>query len=438
MRLSGPLALSIGTTITDKSLQPRYAHYGNFYEQTTAEAQVLDQGITLYFAAPHSFTGEDVVELQGHGGPVVMDLLLRETIKLGARMARPGEFSERAFLNDKIDLAQAEAIADLIESSSEEAARSALHSLQGEFSRRITMLVDTLIALRVFIEAAIDFPEEEIDFIADSQVGADLDRTIHALDQVLQEARQGSLLREGMSVVIAGKPNAGKSSLLNALSSRDSAIVSDIAGTTRDVLKETIHIDGMPLHIIDTAGLRNNPDRVEQLGIDKAWREIRNADRILLVSDSNATSETSPEKLWPDFIHKLGDAEQITLIRNKCDRSGLKPGLSHIEKNTDGNACITLSAKNGEGLDALKQHLKSLMGYTGGEGHFTARRRHLDALQRARLYLLQGKQQLEEAAAAELLAEDLHAAQRSLGEITGEIRADELLGHIFSSFCIGK
>jgi tRNA modification GTPase len=367
-----------------------------------------------------------------------MDLLLRETIKLGARIARPGEFSERAFLNDKIDLAQAEAIADLIESSSEEAARSALHSLQGEFSRRITVLVDTLIALRVFIEAAIDFPEEEIDFIADSQVRADLDRTIQSLDQVFREARQGSLLREGMSVVIVGKPNAGKSSLLNALSSRDSAIVSDIAGTTRDVLKEYIHIDGMPLHIIDTAGLRDNPDRVEQLGIDKAWREIRNADRILLVSDSSATGETSAEKLWPDFIHKLGDAKQITLILNKCDRSGLKPGLSHIENNSEGNACITLSAKNGDGLDALKQHLKSLVGYTGGEGHFTARRRHLDALQRARFYLQQGKQQLEEAAAAELLAEDLHAAQRSLGEITGEIRADDLLGLIFSSFCIGK
>lgn len=434
LRISGPLALNIGQTITSKTLQPRYAHYGNFYEQTPDSKRVLDQGIALYFEAPHSFTGDDVVELQGHGGPVVMDLLMRESIKLGAHLARPGQFSERAFLNDKIDLAQAEAIADLIESSSEQAARSALQSLQGEFSRRVNLLLETLIALRIFIEAAIDFPEEEIDFIGDSQVAADLDQVIHSLDQVLVEARQGTLLREGMSVVIAGKPNAGKSSLLNALSERDSAIVSDIAGTTRDVLKEYIHIDGMPLHIIDTAGLRDNPDSVEQIGIEKAWREIRNADRILLVSDSSSTSETIAERLWPDFVHKLGNASQITLIRNKCDSSNLEPGFSESKH----NACITLSAKNGSGLDALKQHLKSLMGYTGGEGHFTARRRHLDALQRARALLVQGKQQLQQDAAAELLADDLHAAQQALGEITGQFRADDLLGYIFSSFCIGK
>ncbi len=434
VRISGPKALAIGQTITARTLQPRYAHYGNFHEQSSLAPRTIDQGITLFFAAPHSFTGEDVVELQGHGGPVVMDILLREVIKLGARMARPGEFSERAFLNNKIDLAQAEAIADLINSSSEEAARSALHSLQGEFSQRIQLLIEALIALRVYIEAAIDFPEEEIDFIGESQVSQDLDQIILSLDQLLQEARQGTLLREGMSVVIAGRPNAGKSSLLNALSKRDSAIVSDMAGTTRDVLKEYIHIDGMPLHIIDTAGLRDNPDRVEQMGIEKAWREMRNADRILLVADSTETMETDARKLWPDFIHKLGSSSQITLVLSKCDASGLNPQVGTSEN----NAYIMLSATTGAGLDLLKQHLKSMVGYTGGDGHFTARRRHLEALQRARSSLLQGKNQLQEAAAAELLADDLLHAQQALGEITGEFRADDLLTYIFSSFCIGK
>ncbi len=434
VRISGPKALTIGEAMTARTLTPRHAHYCNFYQHSAREPQVLDQGVALFFASPQSFTGEDVVELQGHGGPVVLDLLLREVLELGARMARPGEFSERAFLNDKIDLAQAEAIADLINASSEEAARSALHSLQGEFSQRIQLLVEALVALRVYVEAAIDFPEEEIDFIGDSQVGADLDQIILSLDQLLQEARQGTLLREGMSVVIAGKPNAGKSSLLNALSKRDSAIVSDMAGTTRDVLKEYIHIDGMPLHIIDTAGLRDDPDRVEQIGIEKAWREMRNADRILLVADSNETTETDARKLWPDFIHKLGNSSQITLVLSKCDSSGLNPQVG----TSDNNAYVMLSAKTGSGLGLLKQHLKSMMGYTGGDGHFTARRRHLQALQRARECLLQGKQQLQEAAAAELLADDLMHAQQALGEITGEFRADDLLGYIFSSFCIGK
>jgi tRNA modification GTPase len=434
VRLSGPAAHAIGQTITGKQLRPRYAHYTSFLEQTGDQPRAIDQGIALYFAGPNSFTGEDVVELQGHGGPIVMDLLVREALKLGANMARPGQFSERAFLNNKMDLAQAEAIADLIESSSEEAARSALHSLQGEFSRRVQLLLDTLVALRVFVEAAIDFPEEEIDFIGESQVSADLQQVISSLDNLLQEARQGTLLREGMSVVIAGKPNAGKSSLLNALSQRDSAIVSDIAGTTRDVLKEHIHIDGMPLHIIDTAGLRDNPDSVEQIGIEKAWREIRNADRILLVSDSSCTDETDAQRLWPDFVEKLGSRERITLIRSKSDISGLPHGVVEGDSNTH----ITLSVKTGAGLHQLKHHLKSLMGYTGGEGHFTARRRHLDALQRARACLVNGQEQLQDSGAAELLAEDLHQAQQALGEITGEFRADDLLGYIFSSFCIGK
>ena len=434
VRLSGPLSLSIGQTISEQQLKPRHAHYCNFYEQGITQTNVLDQGIALYFPAPYSYTGEAVVELQGHGGPVVLDMIVRETLKLGATLARPGQFTERAFLNDKIDLSQAEAIADLIDSSSQEAARSALQSMKGEFSRRVNLLIETLIALRSYIEAAIDFPEEEIDFLSSEVVENDMQEVIRALDLVLNEARQGSILREGMAVVIAGKPNAGKSSLLNALTASDAAIVSSLEGTTRDVLKEHIHIDGMPLHIIDTAGLRDNPDEVEKIGIERAWREIRNADRILLVSDSNTSSESNAEKLWPDFIAKLGTVSHVTLIRSKCDMSDLVHGI-----NNDGpHPVVTLSAKTGLGLDELRAHLKSNMGYSDGEGHFTARRRHLDALERARSLLLQGKAQLENEKAAELLADDLFHAQQALGEITGEFRADDLLGYIFSSFCIGK
>ncbi len=434
VRLSGPGATAIGRAVAGRALRPRHAHYVNFLQCAEPSPRVIDQGIALYFPAPNSFTGEDVIELQGHGGPVVMDLILRETLRLGAVLARPGQFSERAFLNDKIDLAQAEAIADLIECSSEEAARSALQSLQGEFSRRISSLLDSMIALRVYVEAAIDFPEEEIDFLADSNVGADLEQIVQSLDDTLLEARQGRLLQEGMSVVIAGKPNAGKSSLLNALAQRDTAIVSDIAGTTRDVLREHIHIDGMPLHIIDTAGLHEQPDQVEKMGIERAWQEIRGADRILLISDSTATTETNAARLWPEFIDQLADASHVTLVRNKCDSSGLAPGVDLC----GANACVTLSAKTGQGIEQLKRHLKDLMGYSGGEGKFTARRRHLDALERARGFLQQGQQQLEVARAGELLADDLYHAQRALGEITGEFRSDDLLGHIFSSFCIGK
>lgn len=272
IRLSGPQALGIAEQLLGFSPKPRHAHYTPFMGEG---GQVLDQGIALYFPNPHSFTGEDVVEFQGHGGPVIIDLLLQRCIALGARLARPGEFSERAFLNDKLDLAQAEAIADLIDSSSEQAARCALRSLQGAFSERVHALVEALIQLRIYVEAAIDFPEEEIDFLADGKVQSDLDQILQQLQQVRQEARQGSLLREGMNVVIAGRPNAGKSSLLNALAGRETAIVTDIEGTTRDVLREHIHIDGMPLHIIDTAGLRDAPDAVERIGIDRAWEEIR-------------------------------------------------------------------------------------------------------------------------------------------------------------------
>lgn len=433
VRVSGPKAKQVADQLLSVSLQPRYAHYCDFKSRS---GEVLDQGIALFFPGPHSFTGEDVLELQGHGGPVILDLLLREITQLGIRLARPGEFSERAFLNDKLDLTQAEAIADLIDASTEQAARNALHSLQGAFSKRIHELVDALIHLRIYVEASIDFPEEEIDFLSDGKVARDLDKIITKLASVFKEARQGALVRDGMRVVIAGRPNAGKSSLLNALSGRESAIVTSIEGTTRDVLREHIHIDGMPLHIIDTAGLRESPDEVEQIGIQRAWQEIQQADRVLLLIDSRQTTLTDPRQIWPEFVDQLDDASKITLVRNKIDLTNEPAALFTPET---GATYIGLSAANGAGVDALKQHLKSIMGFSdNGESGFTARRRHLDALERASQYLASGKAQLQGYAAGELLAEDLRHAQNALGEITGEFTPDDLLGRIFSSFCIGK
>lgn len=433
VRVSGPKARLVAEQLLKIQLQPRYAHYCDFSSRT---GDVLDQGIALFFPGPNSFTGEDVLELQGHGGPVILDLLLREITQLGIRLARPGEFSERAFLNDKLDLAQAEAIADLIDATSEQAARNALHSLQGAFSKRIHELVEALIHLRIYVEASIDFPEEEIDFLSDGKVARDLDGIINKLQQVFKEARQGVLVRDGMRVVIAGRPNAGKSSLLNALSGRESAIVTSIEGTTRDVLREHIHIDGMPLHIIDTAGLRESPDEVEQIGIQRAWQEIQQADRVLLLVDSRHSQLTDPHEIWPEFVDKLQDPNKITLVRNKIDLSDETAGLFTP---ASGDLYIGISAATGAGIDALKQHLKTIMGFNeSGEGGFTARRRHLDALERAQSFLASGKAQLQGYAAGELLAEDLRHAQNSLSEITGEFTPDDLLGRIFSSFCIGK
>lgn len=414
--------------------KPRYAHYGPFRE---SDGAVIDEGIGLFFPNPHSFTGEDVFELQGHGGTVILDMLLRMVCDLGARLARPGEFSERAFLNDKLDLTQAEAIADLIESSSEQAARCAVRSLQGVFSHRIDALVKSITQLRIYVEAAIDFPEEEIDFLADGKVNNDLCALMADLDQILSEAQQGTILRDGMSVVIAGRPNAGKSSLLNALAGREAAIVTAIEGTTRDVLREHIHIDGMPLHIIDTAGLRDSPDEVEQIGIARAWAEIRQADRILLMVDATTTNKTTPHEIWPDFINQLPGAAPVTVIRNKVDLSGEPVGLTVSGDNQA--PVIRLTAKSADGLDALRDHLKQCMGFASTtEGGFLARRRHLDALEQAHSALLQGQQQLRGYGAGELLAEDLRSAQDALGEITGAMTPDDLLGKIFSSFCIGK
>lgn len=435
VRLSGPRVRELAQAFLGFSPRPRHAHYGPFLDES---GEVLDQGIALFFPNPHSFTGEDILELQGHGGPVVMDLLLQRATALGARLARPGEFSERAFLNDKLDLTQAEAIADLIDSSSQQAARSAMRSLQGVFSRQIDQLVEGLTQLRIYVEAAIDFPEEEIDFLADGKVASDLAALTEELEQLIAQARQGSLLREGMRVVIAGRPNAGKSSLLNALSGRDSAIVTAVEGTTRDVLQEQIHIDGMPLHIIDTAGLRESEDEVEQIGIARAWQEIAQADRILLLVDSSLSDATTPEKVSTGLGQALPKGIPVTVIRNKIDLGDLgieTPGLSE----EDGMPLIRLSAKQGQGVDELREHLKESMGFQadGGDG-FIARRRHLDALNRALSVLHQGRNQLQDYGAGELLAEDLRQAQDCLGEITGALSADDLLGKIFSSFCIGK
>ncbi len=433
IRVSGPRARAMAITLGGREPKPRYAHYGPLFADS---GDVLDEGLLLFFPGPHSFTGEDVLELQGHGGPVVLDMLLRRCLQLGARMARPGEFSERAFLNDKLDLAQAEAIADLIEASSEQAARNALRSLQGEFSRRVHALTEKLIGLRIYVEAAIDFPEEEIDFLADGHVLSQLDVVRQELAGVLREAGQGALLRDGMTVVIAGRPNAGKSSLLNALAGREAAIVTDIAGTTRDVLREHIHIDGMPLHVVDTAGLRDTHDQVERIGVERALKAIGEADRILLVVDSTAPEADDPFALWPEFLEQRPDPHKVTLIRNKADLSGETVGL---ETCTDGHITLTLSARGLEGLDLLREHLKACMGYEQtSEGSFSARRRHLQALQQASASLEHGREQLTVLGAGELLAEDLRMAQQALGEITGAFTPDDLLGRIFSSFCIGK
>lgn len=427
VRVSGPQSADIARHILGKLPAARQASYLDFRDE---EGVVLDTGIALYFPAPHSFTGDDVLELQGHGGPVVMDMLLKRCLQLGARLARPGEFSERAFLNDKLDLAQAEAIADLIEASSEQAARGAMQSLQGVFSQSIDDLVENLTELRMFVEASIDFPEEEIDFLADERIGRQLDTIYMQVSEVLRLAEQGALLREGMHVVLAGQPNAGKSSLLNALAGRESAIVTEIPGTTRDVLREEIHIDGMPLHIIDTAGLRESADRVEQEGIKRTWQAIEQADQVLLLVDDQAgvtDADLHILKQLPQSIH-------ITFVHNKIDLSGKQ----HERIENEHGTVIRLSAKQQIGIDLLRDHLKAQMGYTGvGEGRFIARRRHLDALQRALKQLDMAKQQLH-SQSGELLAEDLRQAQQMLGEITGQVSSDELLGRIFSSFCIGK
>ena len=431
IRISGKQCESVAKSIIKKIPKVREASYLPFFDKTDT---VLDEGIAILFKAPNSFTGEDVLELQGHGGPVVLDLILKEILSLGVRLARPGEFSERAFLNDKLDLAQAEAIADLIESTSEQAARSAIRSLQGEFSQKVHNLVEELIHLRIYVEAAIDFPEEEIDFLSDGKVLGDLNTIITNIKKLKSQAQQGSILREGMTVVIAGKPNAGKSSLLNALAGKDSAIVTDIPGTTRDVLREHIHIDGLPVHIIDTAGLRESEDKVEQIGIERAWKEIEQADQIVLVADSNEVEDFNPKSIDPAFERFEQFKDKLLIVANKVDLSNIDSDAIDSSYKT-----IAISAKNGQGIAQLKEELKKIVGYQQNtEGAFLARRRHLDAIERALEYCQSGKEQLVEYNAGELLADELRQAQNSLSEITGEFSADDLLGRIFSSFCIGK
>lgn len=433
IRISGPEVINVAQAILGKLPELRKAEYLTFYD---LNKQPLDQGIALYFKGPNSFTGEDILELQGHGGPVILDMLLKEVLSLPkVRMANPGEFSEQAFLNDKLDLTQAEAIADLINSSSEQAARCALHSLKGEFSNLVNQMVENTIHLRMYVEASIDFPEEEIDFLADKKIVNDLKAIIEQVENVQKQAQQGAIIREGMRVVIAGRPNAGKSSLLNALSGRESAIVTDIEGTTRDVLSEQIHIDGMPLHIIDTAGLRESADKVEQIGIERAWQEINQADRVLLMVDSTKQQTQDLTEIWPEFFQQLPKNIGLTIVKNKADISGSATGLSKENE----IPIITLSAKTGDGIKQLKEHLKEIMGYQGSnEGGFMARRRHLVALENAHHHLIIGLDQLESFVAGEILAEELRLCQQELNKITGEFTNDDLLGQIFSSFCIGK
>ena len=426
IRISGQQVPAIAETMLGKLPKPRYAHYGRFYD---AQGQSLDDGIALYFPAPHSYTGEDVLELQGHGGPVILDALLKTTLTLGARLARPGEFTERAFLNDRLDLAQAEAVADLIDANSQAAARAAARSLTGGFSNRINDLNQALVNLRMYIEAALDFPEEEIDFLADETLFAQITDLQTQINDLLARTSQGVLLREGMRVVIVGRPNAGKSSLLNQLADEQRAIVTDIPGTTRDVLQAEIQIDGLPIHIIDTAGLRNSPDPVEAEGIRRAWEEIDRADAIILLIDDQIGLTDADRQLLSAL-----PAKPVITLHNKIDLTARNPGWIDQQERI-----LAISAKHDQGLDLLRATLKDLVGYQQqDEGQFIARRRHLDALERAQAEIQQAKIALTDLAAGELAAESLRRAQAALEEITGRFTADDLLGEIFSSFCIGK
>ncbi len=427
VRVSGPLSAEIASAMLGQCPEPRRAEYLPFYDK---EGDVIDAGLALYFKTPHSFTGEDVLELQGHGGPVVMDMILRTAISHGARLARPGEFSERAFLNDKLDLAQAEAIADLIDAGSEQAARSAIRSLQGQFSEAIHELVRQVTELRMFVEACMDFPEEEIDFLSEGHVSDRILALQQQVEQVLDQAQQGSLLKEGINVVLAGRPNAGKSSLLNALARREAAIVTDVPGTTRDVVREEINLDGLPLHILDTAGLRESGDIIEREGMRRTWHAIEQADVLLLLVD-DAQGFGDIEK---NILKKLPDKLSTLVLFNKIDISGRKAGI--VKDNSE--TSLAISATSGEGLEELAKTIKSLAGMQpSGEGTFMARQRHVVALQQAKDFINSALEQAK-AGQGELVAEELKQTQTVLGEITGEVSSDDLLGKIFSEFCIGK
>ena len=428
IRVSGSDLLEFARALTGKTPRPRHALLADFRD---AGGQAIDTGLLLYFPGPASFTGEDVLELQGHGGPVVMNLLLRRCLELGARLAEPGEFTRRAFLNNKLDLAQAEAVADLIDASTQAAARSAVRSLQGEFSKAIHALVDELINLRMLVEATLDFPEEEIDFLQAADAFGRLARLDARLAEVRDRAGQGKLLQAGLQVVLIGQPNVGKSSLLNRLAGDELAIVTDIAGTTRDALKSSIQIQGIPLHIIDTAGLRETDDPVEKIGIARTWQEIEKADLALLLLDARIGQTEADRAILTRLPAKL---RRITL-RNKIDLSGESPG-----RHTQGSdITLSLSAKSGAGMELLEQALLEVAGWHQAEDVFIARERHLQALEASALHLAAARAEVETPhPALEHFAEELRLAQNALSEITGEFTADDLLGVIFSRFCIGK
>lgn len=434
IRISGSNVQSIAKNLLGYLPKARYAKFTSFLAE---DGSCIDEGLTLFFSAPNSFTGEDVLELQGHGGPIIVDCLLKRVLKLGARLARPGEFSERAFLNSKLDLFQAEAIADLIDAESVHAARAAVRSLQGDFSKRINGMMEALILLRVWLEASIDFSDETIDFLKDTDVKAKLNAILADIREIKSLAKQGTLLREGMSIAIVGAPNAGKSSLLNKLTTQESAIVTSFPGTTRDVIRERIQIDGLPLHIVDTAGLRITEDEIEQEGIRRAIAEVGKADYVLWVIDDMTTPVGDLRLLEQQekFLKEVITDKPMVLIRNKID---LNQGQACLSKEL-GYDVIKLSAKTGDGIPLLRSFLKKQLGYnTTTEGNFSARRRHLEALINTEVTLSNGLLKLEEYTFPELFAEDLAIAQNYLGEITGQFTSDELLGKIFSSFCIGK
>lgn len=423
IRVSGPQSSFIATKLLGKIPSPRQATFSQF---SHPNGEIIDKGLALFFPGPHSFTGEDVLELHGHGGPVVMDMLLSAVVEHGARMAKPGEFTLRAFLNDKIDLAQAEAVADLIAATTKDAALSATRSLQGMFSQKIDQISKAIMHLRMYVESAIDFAEEEIDFLSEKGIQSSFTEIIKQIEDLQLQAKQGQLLREGMSVVIVGQPNAGKSSLLNALTLNDTAIVTPIPGTTRDLIKETIQIQGLPVHIIDTAGIRENADLVEQEGIKRSAAQQQLADRILLVVDASRPEYSFVEQ---DILREYPN--KTTVIMNKIDLVDIEAGYR--------DQTIYLSAHTLDGIDTLRDHLKNCVGFVSEEkGGFIARRRHLQALHQTSEYICGAQNQLLQYNALELVAEGLRLAQNTLGEIVGKITNDDLLGEIFANFCIGK
>ena len=421
VRLSGAKTEHIARALLGTLPEPRFATYRIFRD---ADGSKLDAGVALYFPAPNSFTGESVLELHGHGGPLVIAGLVEAIVSMGARRAEAGEFSQRAFLNDKLDLVQAEAIADLINAGTTQAARAALRSLSGAFSRDVEALAEQLIRLRLHVEAAIDFPEEEIDFLSDELLLRRLQECADAFALLKEKAKQGSVLRDGFQVVIVGKPNAGKSSLLNLLSGQDAAIVTEIAGTTRDILREQIDIDGLAVELVDTAGLRENPDRIEEEGIRRARSALNSADAVLWIQDATDQGSELLDEPLPEGV-------PVTVVHNKIDLcEGAKPAKENE---------IAISAKTGEGLNTLRETIRRLAGYQNqGEGAFTARKRHILALEQAGAHFESGREALQISKAGELLAEELRLSQQALGEITGAVSSDDLLGRIFSEFCIGK